>query len=230
MSKRIDITGQRFGRLTVLRFSHIQSDKYSMWLVRCDCGDERVVRGTSLVSGNTTQCTECQRLASKGNTRAKKHGHSSQEGVKKASPTYESWKAMWARCTNPNNASWVYYGGRGIAPCDEWKDYEVFLSEMGERPPGTTLHRIDGDGPYNKSNCVWATSEKQRHTQRQGKRPPESLVGQRFGRLIAVRFSHMKDEHAYWLCKCDCGGEKVVAANNLKRGHTKSCGCMWRSS
>ena len=228
MSKRLDITGQRFGRLTALRFSHIQSEKYAMWLVRCDCGNERVVRGTSLTSGNTTQCTECQRLASLGNSRAKKHGHSSQDGVKNASPTYQSWKAMWARCTNPNNASWEWYGAQGIVPCDEWRDYEVFLSEMGERPSGTTLHRIDGTKGYNKTNCSWATSERQRHTQRQGKRPPEDILGQRFGKLMVKRFSHVKDTHAFWLCDCDCGGEKVVAAHNLKRGHTKSCGCMWR--
>lgn len=226
MSARIDITGQRFGQLTVLEFSHVEKSKYAMWAVRCECGTRSVVRGTSLTSGNSTQCLNCQAMARRGNQSAKKHGHSARGGVKKPTPTYESWKAMWARCTNPTNASWEYYGGRDIKPDNRWRDYEVFLSEMGERPLGTTLHRIDDDGNYEKSNCAWATSERQRHTQRQGKRPPESLLGQRFGKLTVARLSHVEKGHAYWLCKCDCGGDKTIAANNLKRGHTKSCGCL----
>lgn len=226
MSARIDITGQHFGRLTVLNLSHIKDNKYTMWNVRCDCGAELVVRGSSLTSGNTTQCVTCQRVAAQGNQHAKRHGHTSKNNIKKASPTYQSWKAMWARITNPNNVSWKYYGGKGIGAPERWKDYEVFLSEMGERLPGTTLDRTDATKDYGPENCAWRTPLEARQNQKQGRRPPEDLTGQRFGRLTAVRFSHVKDGHAHWFCQCDCGGNKVIAAHNLKRGHTKSCGCL----
>ena len=71
------------------------------------------------------------------------------------SPTYESWKAMMARCYNPTNDSWKHYGGKGIRVCDPWHDFRNFLTDMGERPFGKTLHRIDSNKNYEPSNCEW---------------------------------------------------------------------------
>lgn len=95
----------------------------------------------------------------------RKHGHTIN---KKHSKTYESWSGIKSRCLAPENEAFKNYGGRGILICDRWKDsFENFLEDMGERPSGTTIHRINNDGNYEPGNCEWATPGVQmRHTRR----------------------------------------------------------------
>lgn len=89
-----------------------------------------------------------------------KHGHTNAKGWR--SPTYRSWQAMRNRCCNPNDIRWHRYGGRGISVCDRWlNSFENFLSDMGEKPDGMTLDRVDNDGNYEPDNCRWATSKTQ---------------------------------------------------------------------
>lgn len=79
-------------------------------------------------------------------------------------PTYRSWYTMLRRCTDPNDIGWVHYGARGIAVCDRWLSLEAFVSDMGLRPDGLTLDRIDLDKGYEPGNCRWATpTEQNRH-------------------------------------------------------------------
>jgi hypothetical protein len=96
-----------------------------------------------------------------------KHGHASRSGAK--SPEYYSWYAMNQRCANKHNAEWKNYGGRGIKVCDRWlgeDGFVHFLKDLGPRPEGTTLDRIDPNGNYEPSNCRYATPSVQSHNRR----------------------------------------------------------------
>lgn len=127
-------------------------------IVRCDCGVVKDVIRSAIV-GNKAKSCGC----SKGQfcARAKtKHGHTNSTGY--SSRTYKSWSASIARCENPKHKSYHRYGGRGIVVCSRWREsFEAFLDDMGERPPGMTLDRINNDGNYEKGNCRWATSKVQ---------------------------------------------------------------------
>lgn len=107
--------------------------------------------------------------ARKGNSYALRHGHSQ-------SATYESWQAMKARCLNPHNIKFPIYGLRGITFCERWQNFENFLKDMGERPAGTSLDRIDNNGNYEPSNCRWATASQQSLNRRQPLRDSKGRI------------------------------------------------------
>lgn len=96
-------------------------------------------------------------------------------------PTYQAWRNMRQRCLNPNHPHWASYGGRGIAVCDRWSSFERFLADMGARPEGLTLDRIDNDGNYEPGNCRWATKAAQQQNTRRTKLTPESVAWIRSG-------------------------------------------------
>jgi hypothetical protein len=143
----IDIAGQKFGRWLAIR--HIR-DVY--WWCRCDCGSEKPVNSNSMRKGLSTSCGCWNR--ENAPYRKRSHGHATH--VKK-DPTYQSWRNAKARCFNPANNYYDTYGGRGITMCDDWRDdFTVFLRDMGERPAGTSLDRIDNDRGYEPGNCRWS--------------------------------------------------------------------------
>lgn len=98
------------------------------------------------------------------NNPAYKHGHAGRAGF---SPTYYSWASMISRCTNKNTQHWPHYGGRGVEVCRRWHDFQIFLLDMGRRPPGTSLDRIDNDGNYEPGNCRWADAVTQARNSKQ---------------------------------------------------------------
>lgn len=152
--------GQRFERLTVLR--HVGRDAHSnrIWECRCDCGNIAVVRASHLKSGFRRSCGCLQREQRKLNClKAIKHDHC-------FTPVYQSWTAMKFRCSNAGHEAFPNYGGRGIFVCEKWKIFEGFFADMGERPAGTTLDRIDNSLGYFKENCRWATWTEQGRNRR----------------------------------------------------------------
>jgi len=154
MGKFVDLTGQVFGRLTVMSRAPANGlSKASRWNVLCTCGEPRVVYANSLRSGATRSCG-CLKLDVQ-RARLQSHGLS-------RTKSYRAWYAMWHRCTNPTNASYANYGGRGISVAPEWADVHRFIEDMGEHPGGNlSLERVDNNLGYSKSNCVWATAQEQ---------------------------------------------------------------------
>jgi len=129
------------------------------------------VRGTTLRNGMTRSCgclaTELKR------ERATTHGHA----TTRTTPTYNSWAQISQRCENKNNAAFNNYGGRGITVCARWRVFENFLADMGERPLGCSLDRVNNDGNYEPVNCRWATRLEQarnRRPRRFYKKPKET--------------------------------------------------------
>lgn len=149
--QRTDYTGQKFQMLTAVepRGSH-------KWLFRCDCGVEKEIVSSGVVSGRQRSCG-CQ--IGIGGRMEETHGMSEQPG--RPNPTYRSWTAMRNRCSNPRNTHWPDYGGRGIIVCARWDSFEAFVEDLGDRPAGRTLGRIDNDGNYEPGNVRWETPAEQ---------------------------------------------------------------------
>jgi hypothetical protein len=173
MSRMIDRTGQRFGHLVVVKRAENDSAGRAKWLCRCVCGADIEAAGYNLAQGHYTSCG-CQR------GRAIIHG-------KSKTREHNSWCAMRTRCLDPMTRSWKDYGGRGITICDRWlESFEAFLADMGPRPEGTSIDRIDNDGNYEPGNCRWATREEQDNNRSRRSRRITSTAGVQAARISAM--------------------------------------------
>lgn len=162
MAKVIDLKGQKFGRLTVIKRVESAKQYKSKWLCTCECGNETSVQSYSLRSGNTKSCGCLQKeIVAEQSTI---HGNSKRG---KMSPEYLSWSNMHTRCKNKNSPSYCSYGKRGISVYKKWNKFENFLADMGEKPsPEHSLERKENDGNYEPNNCKWATVEEQARNKR----------------------------------------------------------------
>jgi len=158
---RIDLTGRIFGRLTVK--SRIVPPKgRTLFVCACECGNEVTVNGSDLQTGNNVSCG-CFRTTRIGKVNYK-HGAASKNDLTGA---YRSWRAMKDRCHNEDNSNFKAYGARGVKVCDRWiESFENFFADMGERPEGQSLDRIDVNGDYEPANCRWASVTEQARNQR----------------------------------------------------------------
>jgi hypothetical protein len=163
--RRLDLTNQRFGRLTALAFEGSYHDGIrcrTLWNCKCNCGSYVIVLSESLRNGKTKSCGCFRRETSAANNHQTTHGESYR------TPEYVVWTSMKQRCLDQNHKSYEYYGGRGIKVCAEWQaSFSDFLADMGRRPsPTHSIDRINNDGNYTPSNCRWATPHQQNNNRK----------------------------------------------------------------
>lgn len=160
MSRLIDLTGQQFGRLTVLEHKGRDENRNQFWLCKCECGNEKIIRSANLKSGNTKSCgclnNEMLPKRSKSNI---KHGMCNTR-------IYNIWSGLKSRCNYKGNDSYQSYGARGIKVCKEWeKDFISFYdwAMQNDYNDNLSLDRIDNNGDYEPGNCRWATEIEQKN-------------------------------------------------------------------
>jgi len=149
--------GQRIGQLTLTVATRIAT-----WESVCDCGNTHTATEWRYLHGNVTSCAPCGKA--RGAARHRTHGL----GGATPHPLYVTWQQMVHRCHRPLNKRFSSYGGRGISVCDRWRfgedgltGTECFILDMGDRPNGMSIDRINNDGNYEPSNCRWATQTQQ---------------------------------------------------------------------
>jgi hypothetical protein len=155
----MDFTNVRFGRLLAKRIDQSKEGKKGapFWFCVCDCGSIRSVNYSNLASGMTKSCgCLAKEMTSERSTIHGMYG----------TGTYNSWWAMTQRCNYKKHIEYQRYGARGIRVCEGWREFASFLEDMGERPEGTSIDRIDPDGDYCPENCRWADKKTQSYNRR----------------------------------------------------------------
>lgn len=169
MAQRIDITGMRFGKLVAVRYRYTNRLKQAVWECKCDCGKTHLAPAKDLRSGNTKSC---------GCTRKENAQKLKFKDGRRKERLYGVWSTMMKRCYCKTSKVYKYYGGKGVAVCDEWKEYENFkrwayangYDENAERGD-CTIDRINYHGNYEPSNCRWVSMEVQRKNKSVGVNP-----------------------------------------------------------
>ena len=163
----IDVSGQKFDMLTAVKVVG-KLRKANLWLCMCDCGSETTAIVTQLRNGYKTSCG-CKKTMQRGpRPDVAKRNKENAKHAMSGNYTYSSWKAMKSRCYDKNDKDYPRWGGRGVTVCEAWRDSFVeFYKDMGERPQGHSIDRIDNDGNYEPGNCRWAIPKTQSNNTRQ---------------------------------------------------------------
>lgn len=159
--KPIDLTGQRFGRLTVVKRSGSTPQKLALWLCKCDCGNEKIIDGHTLRRGGSKSCGcyRTERESERAVKRNYKHGQ-------RKTRLYGIWLGMKSRCYNSNDHNFLHYGAKGIEVCEEWtQDFQSFYgwSMSHGYKEDLSIDRIDVNGNYEPNNCRWVTMKVQQN-------------------------------------------------------------------
>ena len=167
MAKPKELVGQVFDRLTVIQRDYARRRWGRFWFCRCECGNLVHVSSKNLIKKHTGSCGCLHKeLVGRRAREAAFHGHC-KNGT--STTEYRIWTGMKDRCLNRNTPQWINYGGRGIKVCERWLKFENFFEDMGKRPEGLSLDRINVDGDYEPSNCRWATRSEQQQNKRNTK-------------------------------------------------------------
>lgn len=190
MGKFIDLSGQVFGRLTVLGIFDRDSLGQLRWECLCSCGNASIVLGVNLRAGSTKSCgcITKERLSLHGLSRT---------------PEYVSWSSCANRCYNPKCEYYHIYGGAGVTVCERWqelngKGFLNFLEDMGKRPNGTSLNRVNGAKIYSKETCEWATLSLQCYDRGKFSNNKSGVTGVSW---------HKSREH--WCCSISVLGKRI---------------------
>lgn len=205
MSKFKDRSGEVFGRLTVLSCVGRNKHRQSMWLCKCECGNEVTVTSGALVTGNTTSCGCYLKSV------ITKHG-----GTGKGS--YNTWRAMMRRCYNKSDKDYQRYGAIGVRVDPKWHHYENFVADMGEPNGDETLDRINTYGSYEPSNCRWAGVQVQNRNVRVRSNSKTGVIGVLFvGNKFMAKITVKKK--AFYSKLCLTLEEAALARKELERIH-----------
>lgn len=173
--------------------------------------------------GHISEVRKCELNSSCLKCYVPKHKKSDKRGSK----IYNIWKAMRQRCMNPNCKDYEHYGARGIYICERWNTFTNFYEDMGDKPEGLSLDRIDNSGPYSKENCKWSTQKEQVANARMRKNHVRDLTNEVIGQWTVVRRNGVSKRGLnLWECVCSCGKVKNIPTGTLtKRGSLQCVSC-----